>query len=341
MKINGGARTFVILFGIEIALLVIIAAVVSFMHGQGRMIVRSPFLMGENPSVAYVLGEAEMRLPENDNWQEIEIGQTLTAGTIVRTGVDGRLDIRFADGTAVRLQEDTRLSIDESSIRQLTLNLQEGSIAARFHRRFMEQKFQIRTRFATAGIRGTSLQVETDANGTRIAVLSGLVEVTSLNAEENTDIRYVSPSTIYRISAENMEASVENLPAESIELLQHKINTIQDQHVLLVSSTILFEANSDRILPESYNELENIAKEIQKHTYSIRILGHAADVGHELAIQELSLRRAERIREYLIDQGIPGRRLETSGLGASKPIASNDTPEGRAQNRRVEFIIID
>ena len=70
------------------------------------------------------------------------------------------------------------------------------------------------------------------------------------------------------------------------------------------------------------------------------IEGHTDDQGDEAANQELSEARAESVRDYLVSQDIAADRMETAGFGETLPIADNDTPEGRADNRRIEFRLL-
>ncbi len=72
----------------------------------------------------------------------------------------------------------------------------------------------------------------------------------------------------------------------------------------------------------------------------IRIEGNTDNLGDENWNQGLSERRAEAIREYLVNRGIDGRRMVARGNGSSKPLASNKTAEGRARNRRTEILFI-
>ncbi len=72
---------------------------------------------------------------------------------------------------------------------------------------------------------------------------------------------------------------------------------------------------------------------------SVRIEGHTDSVGPEEYNQQLSHRRAESVRDYLESQGIDATRMSTAGYGETSPLDSNDTRAGRANNRRVEFVI--
>jgi outer membrane protein OmpA-like peptidoglycan-associated protein len=78
-----------------------------------------------------------------------------------------------------------------------------------------------------------------------------------------------------------------------------------------------------------------------KPTMKIAIYGHTDNVGNANDNIVLSQSRAKEVMEYLISQGIDAKRLAYEGFGANKPKASNATEEGRAINRRVEFIILE
>jgi outer membrane protein OmpA-like peptidoglycan-associated protein len=106
-----------------------------------------------------------------------------------------------------------------------------------------------------------------------------------------------------------------------------------------VTNGILFDTGSDRMKPESAPVIQSIAKGFETNP-NLRVLieGHTDSVGAAAANLDLSKRRAEAIKAVLVTQfKVDGARLTTAGLGSTKPIGSNDTPQGRAQNRRVEF----
>jgi len=103
---------------------------------------------------------------------------------------------------------------------------------------------------------------------------------------------------------------------------------------------ILFDTDSDRIKPESAPVVKMIAKGLEANpALKLLIEGHTdstGDAGHNL---DLSKRRAEALKSVLAAQfKIDASRLSTAGLGATKPVDTNDTPQGRAQNRRVELV---
>ncbi len=107
-----------------------------------------------------------------------------------------------------------------------------------------------------------------------------------------------------------------------------------------VSHGIQFDVNSDRLKPESAPVLKMIAGALASNAaLKLRIEGHTDSTGDAAKNLELSKRRAESVRAALVAQhGIAAERLSSEGLGATKPIAPNETPQGRADNRRVEFV---
>jgi outer membrane protein OmpA-like peptidoglycan-associated protein len=74
---------------------------------------------------------------------------------------------------------------------------------------------------------------------------------------------------------------------------------------------------------------------------SVRIEGHTDSAGDDQANQQLSERRAAAVRDALVARGIDAARIETAGYGEARPIAGNDTPGGRQQNRRIEVVVSD
>ena len=107
-----------------------------------------------------------------------------------------------------------------------------------------------------------------------------------------------------------------------------------------VTHGILFDTDSDRIKPESAAVLQSIARGLQASPdLKVEIDGHTDSTGIAQHNMDLSKRRAEAVKTVLVSQfNIDASRLTTAGFGSSKPAAPNTTPEGKAQNRRVEFV---
>jgi OmpA-OmpF porin, OOP family len=107
-----------------------------------------------------------------------------------------------------------------------------------------------------------------------------------------------------------------------------------------IARGILFDTDSDVIKPESAPVIKQIAKGLETNpNLKLLIEGHTDSVGNADHNLDLSRRRAEAVRSVLIAQfNVDASRLNAAGLGSSKPVDTNDTPQGRAQNRRVELV---
>ncbi|WP_223747989.1 OmpA family protein [Myxococcus sp. XM-1-1-1] len=113
-----------------------------------------------------------------------------------------------------------------------------------------------------------------------------------------------------------------------------------EEKLSLADRRVTFTVGRAEIEGEGARVLDDVAAQLKaRPDVAIRIEGHTDNTGPEELNRTLSQERAESVRAYLIKRGIDGKRLEARGYGPSRPIATNDTPEGRGENRRVEFII--
>ncbi len=109
-----------------------------------------------------------------------------------------------------------------------------------------------------------------------------------------------------------------------------------------VGGSVLFDFDKTDIRPDALPLLNEVVDILKEHESTrLEIQGHTDSVGPQGYNLKLSQRRAEVVREYLIAHGISPDRLIAKGYGESDPIASNDTPEGRARNRRVIFVPVE
>lgn len=103
---------------------------------------------------------------------------------------------------------------------------------------------------------------------------------------------------------------------------------------------VQFETGRATLEPKSYGTLDQVAQVMREHSeYRLRMEGHTDNVGSNELNQALSQARANVCLQYLADKGIELTRLSAAGFGATRPISTNDTKEGREINRRVAFII--
>lgn len=136
---------------------------------------------------------------------------------------------------------------------------------------------------------------------------------------------------------------VETLPMEEPILpIQFEPVATNEIHsdTLFAFKNVLFQTNKTTLLPTSYAELDIITDYLNKNPrFQITINGHTDNSGNERANKKLSTGRAKAVADYIISKNINKTRITFVGYGSSKAIATNNTDEGKQQNRRVEFII--
>ena len=112
---------------------------------------------------------------------------------------------------------------------------------------------------------------------------------------------------------------------------------------IVIVKPVFFATNKDVILQQSFEVLESVAEALRaaKNIKKVRVEGHTDNRGKPAHNRDLSDRRAKSVMKWLVEHGIDQGRLEAQGFGPDHPIADNKTADGRAKNRRVDFIIID
>lgn len=106
-------------------------------------------------------------------------------------------------------------------------------------------------------------------------------------------------------------------------------------------TNLQFETAKADLKTTSYAQLKNLVEIMKRKTnFKIQIAGHTDSDGEESANQLLSQKRAESVKNYLISQGIAPNRIVAKGFGESHPVANNNSPQGKAQNRRTEITIL-
>jgi outer membrane protein OmpA-like peptidoglycan-associated protein len=137
----------------------------------------------------------------------------------------------------------------------------------------------------------------------------------------------------------NAELRAQAAIASLMELAQ--VREEANETIVTLSGAVLFKTGQSDLLPLAKTSLDRVAialKELDE-SQMIVIKGHTDSRGAEVMNRNLSQARADSVRNYLISQGVSGKRLEATGKGESEPIADNGNAEGRANNRRVEIVI--
>jgi outer membrane protein OmpA-like peptidoglycan-associated protein len=110
---------------------------------------------------------------------------------------------------------------------------------------------------------------------------------------------------------------------------------------LNMPSGITFDFDKSNLKPEFYPVLDNVARTLQEYNQTIvEVAGHTDSVGSDAYNQKLSEQRANAVSSYLTGRGLMRDRFIVVGAGESRPVASNDSESGRAQNRRVEITLV-
>lgn len=119
------------------------------------------------------------------------------------------------------------------------------------------------------------------------------------------------------------------------------ITNTGDRLVVSFPNDLVFATDSFAVRSDLQSDLGVLAGSLDRYPGSaVQIVGHTDSDGDAAYNQQLSERRANAVADVLLDRGIPLSRIETFGRGESQPIASNLTPDGKAQNRRVEIVIL-
>jgi len=138
-------------------------------------------------------------------------------------------------------------------------------------------------------------------------------------------------------------AAAEARAARAMESL-NKIAQVKEEArgmVITLSGQVLFVTGKSELLPAARDQLDQVATALkdQGSLKPMVVEGYTDSVGSDATNLKLSKDRAESVRAYLVSKGVPSDKISSVGKGKANPVASNDTPEGRANNRRVEIIV--
>lgn len=144
-----------------------------------------------------------------------------------------------------------------------------------------------------------------------------------------------------RKAAAQAEADKAALRAQLLSQLNTILQTRDTARGLIVNmSDVLFDTGSYTLRPGAREKLAKISGIVLAHPgLNLQIEGHTDSVGGDEYNQTLSERRAGAVRDFLIDQGVAASSVTSRGFGKTQPVATNDTPEGRQRNRRVELVV--
>jgi outer membrane protein OmpA-like peptidoglycan-associated protein len=144
-----------------------------------------------------------------------------------------------------------------------------------------------------------------------------------------------------RQAAAQAEKDKADMRAQLLAQLNSILQTQDTARGLIVNmSDVLFDTGSSTLKPATREKLAKISGIVLAHPgLTLQIEGHTDSVGSDQMNQQLSERRADSVRDFLIEQGVAGSSVTAKGFGKTQPVASNDTAEGRQKNRRVELVV--
>ena len=144
----------------------------------------------------------------------------------------------------------------------------------------------------------------------------------------------------YRLFADTVKYKEIDVPGGE-HRLTYTFTLKYDPPKIYTLKNVFFDTGLATLRKESYPALNELAEALKANTTMIiEIAGHTDNVGTPESNQKLSTDRAKAVRSYLVSRGINGQRVMAVGYGDTQPVACNDTPEGRQQNRRTEVRII-
>jgi len=293
--------------------------------------------LAEAPLVTYVDGFAEKRSTSEGPWEILVAGDELRQNSRIQTGEDSYVDIRIQNGSVVRVMPETIFSLASLSRENINLEVKSGEIVSRIKKLSGDQSFTFTSPGMVAGIRGTELAVRVSPDRTDFFGMSGKIALTNPAFENETvNVGVHQKSTILTGSVPTRAVPMSQ---EEIDYFQKVLDSLHEKQVLLVSNKIEFEPNSSSLTSSSKEELKNIFTILQKGSYRIKIIGHTADVGDRGPQIELSKSRADSVKQYLIELGLPEGRLVTEGVGGARPVVARSDTESMRLNRRVEFVV--
>jgi outer membrane protein OmpA-like peptidoglycan-associated protein len=275
--------------------------------------------------------KAEKSLSQAEADQARDAGRKtviMTAREAVQTAEDSR-------AIAVKRQEEEALTAERQQSIEREARAESGRAAA-------ESETDRVTREAEAA------RIKAQAESDRLTrekdaqAVSALAEADRLK-RQNEAQRVANLADLDRAAKEKtqMEAEKAELRAQMLKQFNAVLQTRDTARGLIVNmSDVLFDTGKYSLRPLAREKLAKVAGIVSGHpSLTLEVEGHTDSVGSDEYNQRLSEQRGSAVRDYLTQQGMPVSSVTAKGLGKTQPVASNDTAEGRQQNRRVELVI--
>jgi outer membrane protein OmpA-like peptidoglycan-associated protein len=257
-------------------------------------------------------------------------GRIMTARETVQSAEDSR-------SIAVKRQADAALINERQDAKdQITSANSEASAAT---------KGQVKAENAQA--KAEIAKGQSDAERTAALALATSAAAASASSQADAKVARASAETskgqadVANNRAQKAEGEKAVLRAQLLNQLNAILQTQDTARGLIVNmSGALFKTGSAELMPPVREKLAKIAGIVSSHEgLKLDVEGHTDSVGSDSYNQQLSEKRAQSARDYLVSQGVPSNSITSQGFGKNNPIESNDTAEGKQKNRRVEIIV--
>ena len=230
----------------------------------------------------------------------------------------------FADG------KDTQRTIDLAYVAERTAQIAEA-------------------RAATAAAEQTTTKANQDfgakqgemAKATQGALLKTREQLAQQTQQSSVD-RTAREAADKNAAASEQKAVASELKAAEANDALAKLAAKEEERgtVITLSGSVLFRSNDATLLPAAQTRLDQVAEALVAKGREVVVEGYTDSRGSQSTNMSLSQRRAESVRAHLVSRGFPGEKITARGMGPEKPIAENTNAEGRANNRRVEIVLL-
>lgn len=334
---------------------------------EARNAVQIARAVGADRFAAETFQKAESSLAQAEAYQDRHAGKKpiiMTAREAVQTAEDARA-IAVKRQEADALAGERQASVDrearaesgrvaaESETNRVTRDAEAARIAAQTERDRLEQEKDAQA--VSAQTEADRAKSESDA---RLAAATADADRLKLDNQATTAL---AASEIDRLKRENetqaaaSQASLDDAARQTAQLQADKtvlrtqllsqfnaiLQTRDTARGLIVNmSDVLFDTGKYSLRPLAREKLAKVAGIVAGHPgLRLEVEGHTDNVGGDDYNQQLSEQRGESVRDYLTEQGMAAGSVTSKGFGKTQPVASNDTADGRQQNRRVELVI--
>lgn len=267
---------------------------------------------------------------------------------IARRGIDGKWQKAENMGSPINTGADEgALTVHPNGMTAIITRMTEDAKNDLF-------EFELPEKFRSAPLQALTVTITDQATAQPIRARIELFEIGESDtirfsqwADNDGKISAVTRRNVsygLMVSADGYIMYSANLEPDTSSLRELDIKMIpiaNAQEKVIVLQNIFFETGSAELLPTSDPELNKLLWTLRKNTaMNIEIRGHTDNEGDDKSNQVLSEARAKAVYQYLLGRGFDAGRLSYKGFGETQPVADNNTPEGRKQNRRTEFKVI-